>query len=369
MPDMPLSLLVVHQGAELYGSDKVLLSLLEALQRQLFNITLHVPCSGPLLEKTAKKVKTTLIAPISILRLSKIKSLAWLKLHIFWQNLRFAQRQLQSHDAVILNTCVILSYMLMLPFWNKRKYIYVHEITTGLQNLIFNILLKLTGAIIICNSQATARSYRFISNKHKVIIYNTTSNPVKQTDLAEFDTFNILLIGRLSERKGFHVMVEALSFLPQNIAKKVHLRIVGSSFLLSDPYKQKLESLVAQSGYNSQITFLPFTDNPTLHYHWSHLVVVPSIKPESFGLVALEAMHQARPVIASAIGALPEITTHDITGKLVPPNNAQALADAIIFYLNHPEALQHHGQAGQHMAMQKFNIDYYQSAIQRVIHV
>jgi len=59
------------------------------------------------------------------------------------------------------------------------------------------------------------------------------------------------------------------------------------------------------------------------------IVVVPSLG-EGFGMVALEAMERARPVIASAVGGLPEIVADGQTGIVVPPADAEALAEAIV---------------------------------------
>ena len=59
------------------------------------------------------------------------------------------------------------------------------------------------------------------------------------------------------------------------------------------------------------------------------IVVVPSLG-EGFGMVALEAMERARPVIASAVGGLPEIVADGETGLVVPPADAEALAEAIV---------------------------------------
>ena len=59
------------------------------------------------------------------------------------------------------------------------------------------------------------------------------------------------------------------------------------------------------------------------------IVVVPSLG-EGFGMVALEAMERSRPVVASAVGGLPEIVADGETGLVVEPGDAEALADALV---------------------------------------
>src|SRR5690606_22637136 len=66
------------------------------------------------------------------------------------------------------------------------------------------------------------------------------------------------------------------------------------------------------------------------------LVVIPS-REEGFGMTALEAAVMARPVVAAAVGGLPEALAHGAHGLLVPPERVDALADAISTLLEHPD--------------------------------
>jgi glycosyltransferase involved in cell wall biosynthesis len=83
------------------------------------------------------------------------------------------------------------------------------------------------------------------------------------------------------------------------------------------------------------------------------IVVVPSLG-EGFGMVALEAMERARPVIASAVGGLPEIVADGETGLVVPPADADALADAIAALAGDLERAQEMGRAGRERALGVF---------------
>jgi glycosyltransferase involved in cell wall biosynthesis len=82
-------------------------------------------------------------------------------------------------------------------------------------------------------------------------------------------------------------------------------------------------------------------------------VAVPSLG-EGFGMVALEAMERGRPVIASAVGGLPEIVSHGKTGLVVPPGDAPALAAAIVELAAEPVRARELGAAGRRRALAAF---------------
>jgi glycosyltransferase involved in cell wall biosynthesis len=71
-------------------------------------------------------------------------------------------------------------------------------------------------------------------------------------------------------------------------------------------------------------------------------------------MVALEAMERARPVIASSVGGLPEIVADGVTGLIVPPADADALADAIVALAGDLPRAGEMGEAGRARALESF---------------
>jgi glycosyltransferase involved in cell wall biosynthesis len=83
------------------------------------------------------------------------------------------------------------------------------------------------------------------------------------------------------------------------------------------------------------------------------VVVVPSMG-EGFGMVALEAMERARPVIAAEIGGLGELVQDGVTGFLVPPGEAEPLEEAIVRLAGNPARAAQMGEAGRGRALEHF---------------
>ena len=86
------------------------------------------------------------------------------------------------------------------------------------------------------------------------------------------------------------------------------------------------------------------------------VVVVPSLFPETFGYTAAESLLDARPVVASRIGALPELVEHEVTGLLAPPGDDAAHAEATRRALEDPVAARW-GEAGRERVRRIGNVD------------
>src|SRR3989442_10336277 len=81
-------------------------------------------------------------------------------------------------------------------------------------------------------------------------------------------------------------------------------------------------------------------------YDWCDVVVVPTITPEPFGRVAVEAMSRGRPVIGTATGGLTEIIDDGQTGYLVPPSNPSAIAEKLLIFQNQRNMVAEMGTRG-----------------------
>ena len=135
----------------------------------------------------------------------------------------------------------------------------------------------------------------------------------------------IMLPGRLTRGKGHIVLLKALA--------KIKNRDALCLFVGSDAgqhnYRAELEREIARLGLESQCRIV--TDCPDLPaaYMLATVVACPSLVPEGFGRIAIEAQAMGRPVIAARNGGLSETLVDGKTGWLVPPNDADALAVAL----------------------------------------
>jgi len=149
-----------------------------------------------------------------------------------------------------------------------------------------------------------------------------------------------LFVGRLSMEKGAEVAIEAMAHLPGETC----LDVVGDG-----DQRSNMESLVGRLGLEERVQFHGWREPHAVAelMQTSVAVLLPSLWQEPVGLVSLEAMAKARPVIASRVGGIPEFVEHGKTGMIVPPGNARALAGAMQALHENRQLAATLGQAGR----------------------
>lgn len=198
-------------------------------------------------------------------------------------------------------------------------------------------------------------------DKVYVVKYGIEHSPISQADLdlarknllAELELDDsVQLLGmacRLVEQKG---LIYALEAMRDNHADypNAHLVIAGDGDLMHE-----LKHVAAEFEITDNVHFLGWrADVPDLMAGFD-IFLMPSLW-EGFGLVALEAMSKRRPVIASAVTALPEVVEHEQTGLLVPAKDSPALAEAIQTLLDDRSLRVHMGMVGEDRVEQYFTV-------------
>ena len=147
---------------------------------------------------------------------------------------------------------------------------------------------------------------------------------------------------------------------------QVKFLIVGGVFDGKYQHLENLKHRVSQAGLNQHVIVTGYrTDIPAI-FSATDILVLPSMQPEPFGLVLLEAMAAGKPVIATNLGGPREIVHNGETGFLVNYTGATEMADRVLQLLQ-DEALRHRmGEAGRARVKSEFSQQRYVEAYQRV---
>ena len=326
-----MRILCVHQGWELYGSDRTFIQSIRAIRASapVADIVIDLPRPGPLVNELEEFASEIRFRDMSVLR--RRPPLAWIGfLSRLPLNVYRAARRIDKFDVVYINTIVPIDYLLATRFVRTKALVHVHEIPKPSEARATRTLLKTARATYFFNSQATRRSYDFSESKTSVVVHNGTAIPGQAVLPSSHGGFlRVLCIGRFNAWKGQEVLVKAVSLLPREYRRRIQLRFVGDVFEGQDGYLNSIRRSLTKEPTDIQATIEPFADDPSCHYQWCDIVVVPSTRPEPFGLVAIEGMAAARPVIASNHGGIAEVILDAETGRLVQPNSPAELAAAI----------------------------------------
>jgi glycosyltransferase involved in cell wall biosynthesis len=157
----------------------------------------------------------------------------------------------------------------------------------------------------------------------------------------------LLCVGRLIPIKGHIVLLRAFAAARRELPE-LELEIAGRG-----PLEPALRALARELGVADAVRFLGQVTPIQAAIERSAVVVVPSMG-EGFGMVALEAMERSRPVIAAAIGGLGELVRDGETGVLVPPGEAEPLAEAIVRVAGDTGLARRMGEAGRRRALARF---------------
>lgn len=252
---------------------------------------------------------------------------------------------------------------------------YVKPILGTYLNKSMDLILKRAQKIIVTTPLYMEKSNFLQNYLHKVVVIPNSidiysfreQNPQVIQDLKrEYNIKNnriILFVGRLVKYKGIEYLFKAMKTVIQTF-KNTCLLIVGDG-----PLRNNLEYLSSKMNLETNIVFVGNVNSRILPniYRIADLFVLPSISnSEGFGIVLLEAMAHAKPVIASNVGGIPHIVKNGFNGLLVAPRNYKELGNRIIDLLSDNVNSQKLGQRGQEYIIKNYS---WEQTIKQIIEI
>ena len=173
------------------------------------------------------------------------------------------------------------------------------------------------------------------------------------------------MVARLSPRKGVDVALDALGHLRAD-GLNATLQVCGSVFPGYEWYEAELRERAAQPDLAGHVELLGYVHPTWPVLYDADAVIVPS-RVEPFGNTAVEAMHAARPLVASRVQGLAEVVTDGVTGLLVEPGSPRTLADALLSLAADPPRAHSLARAGRQEAAERFGVERYRAAMAEVV--
>jgi len=215
--------------------------------------------------------------------------------------------------------------------------------------LLDPFLAMLATKIIVCSRAVSQRFGSSRSSQKVCVVHNGvnlsefSSNLEGERIRQEFSIHGeekvVTIVGRMDEWKGHRFFLEA--------AQKVLTHLNGSRFLIvgDGVLRNELEALSKELGIANHVIFCGHRKDIPEILAGSNILVSASLA-EHFGIVIIEAMAMAKPVVGTRAGGVPEIVIDGQTGILVEPASSEEMAGAILSLLADPEHARAMGVAG-----------------------
>jgi glycosyltransferase involved in cell wall biosynthesis len=364
----PVRVLIVDTAIAFGGTLAVARNLLKHLDRNLIDASLVSACSdGFVSHGFAGNADIHLLAPlVDYVRLQNWKESIRKLCH--WEPLRRSLELVAMATEFLAN----LSYVIRLVYICRKKRVDVlHSNNFALEPLWAARLLgipivsHLHGFLHPPLERSRRRSFRHIRafvSISRAITESAIGVGIDPTRIYEIPNFverqpeespppmptqlAIGIFGRVTHWKGQKEFLRAaMHVLPKFPGLRVY--IVGDASDGDPTYFDQCREMANSSPFAGQIEFTGLVKSVAAYYRKCTVVVHASIEPEPFGMVVIEAMAEARPVVASALGAPPEIIQDGVQGYLVNPKDSDAMASRIITLLADPALATDMGLQGE----------------------
>jgi glycosyltransferase involved in cell wall biosynthesis len=311
-------------GAELYGAERSLLSLLAAIDRTRYEVSCILPgTNADYLRAVAKYTENVIVFPY------------W-----WWTKTRPYDQETVAHfedlfqrrqvDLVHVNTITLMDPLAAAKRLHVPSIVHARELVDQDEELagLFGEdpaaivqRIRAEADFIIANSDTTHRLYHKEGRSWR--LYNCI-------DIDAFDMVNEVAPGRLKigiissnkQKKGIEHFVK-LAILAARRGLTLEFIVIGPR----SQYTDNLAGVAHSEGGSVNLRFAGYAADPVEAMRQINVVVSFSSCAESFGRTLIEGMAARRPVIAYDLGAAPEIVRHGIDGFIIPPFDiAQALA-------------------------------------------
>lgn len=385
MPQKPI--LFIHHANDMYGADIGLLHSIKSLDRDKYYPIVILPSDMPtgMLSPELDRLNVEYhFAHLGILRRKYLTARAIIPLLIDIvrgvAHVRSVARK-RGVALVYINTFVTVSGAIGGRLAGVPVLWHIREIL-ALPRPVRWTLYKALGLCadrIVCISRAVRDSVLKEAPKlagKSVVVYNAVSvaasnGTARAVGLREElgvaqNGLLVGMVGRISHWKGQEILAEAAALVLQG-RPDVHFVAVGSYFADESHYLLKLRALIESLKLGGRFHLVDYRSDVIDVYRALDVFVLPSVKPEPFGRVTVEAMTQGLAVIGTNHGGTIELIEDGVTGMLVPPSDPGSLADAIELLLADRSLREEIGRAAAIFAKQNFDLARHGDRMRNVI--
>lgn len=348
------------------GAQDNTLYTVELLDKEKYDISLCCNLDGELVER-AKKIEAIKLFDIPFLcrEVSPYRDIrAFLSLYKLFKEEDFtiihthsSKAGLLARLAAVLNKTPIVIHTIhgfaFNDFMNALKknfFIYVEKLLAKWTDVLITVSNLNKKKIIDLNIAHENKIKNIYSGIDLSLFTNKRNDDFRKELNLENDHLLLGSVGRLSDQKDPITMIEAFGIISKPFPN-AHLALVGDGEL-----KGKILEKIDKLKLNGKVHLTGNKNNPWSVYHSMDLFIMSSIY-EGLGRSITEALSCGVPVVCTDVEGVPEIVRDNITGILVPPKDANKLADGIIRTLNDMETAKKMAEEGRRFVKDNFDVN------------
>lgn len=264
-------------------------------------------------------------------------------------------------DSLLIMLCKVFRCRVVLHLHNKgiKNPLGIFEKT------FYKRVLKNTNLILL-SSRLYSELSDFVDMSHVFICYN--GMPVKEIDPINREVgevVRILFLSNMMKEKGVFDLLEACKVLKES-GLNFSCRFIGKwSDISEETFNERVTDLKLKENviYSGAL----YGDDKDLYLKESDIFVFPTFyHNETFGLVLLEAMQFALPLIATDEGGISDVVKDEYNGYIVAKNNIDALAEKIMDLIQNPDKRKLFGENGNKLFVEKFTLDIFEKRITEI---
>jgi glycosyltransferase involved in cell wall biosynthesis len=347
-----MKILSVNNTADLYGASRCMERVFGRFAQDGHEVHAVLPEHGPLvgvleargvrvhihrglpvfdrvhLRSFAGCLQFLLFFPISVLRL--VKLILCLRIDV-----------VHSNTIVLPSPCIAAIITGRTHIWHVRELLgEFGKLWKPYQRYIY-----LLSSAVVAISRCTRDQFDPDLRGKVHVIYDGLDEATATADPSRIAAFRnffrseaplVGVVGRIKwHRKGQEVLVHAAALL-RDCYPNAHYVLVGSASPGNEDHETRLRELISSYGLDDAFTLVGDTQDPASVFAALDVAVAPSVQPEPFGCVVIEAMAAGTPVVGSRCGGIAEQIVDGVTGLLFTPGDAEALANALRCLLDNP---------------------------------
>lgn len=320
----------------MFGSDRMLLESASGLVEAGARVVVALPSRGLLDVELRAVGAEVVIIPMLVLRkvlltprgLPRLFRDAFRGLGAAWRLIGRVRP-----DVVYISTIIVPQWPLVARLRRVRAVSHVHEAEASGSRVVNRLLYSphLASQRILVNSRFsldTLHSALPVLARRSSVVYNGVASPSHPSSprASTANVLRVLYIGRLSPRKGPDLVIEAASRLKSE-GRTIEVTLLGAVFDGYEWFEHDLRAQAESAGV--AVDFAGFHSDVWPFLAEADVLVVPSRVDEPFGNTAVEGILALRPVVASDSSGLREAAGGYDTARLVPADDATAIADAL----------------------------------------